>query len=68
MEASDAFDGETVSDVAEEIGEWAVDADWQLAFDGGERHSRITAEKLRQTAAAFLRPERRVSGWCHPAS
>ena len=66
MQASDAFDGETVSDVAEEIGEWAVDDDWRMAFDGGKRHVRITAEKLRKTAAEFLRPERRVSGWCHP--
>jgi len=67
MRASDAFDGETVSDVAEEIGEWAVDADWRMAFDGGARHDKISAEKLRKTVARYLRPERRVSGWCHPA-
>lgn len=66
MHASDAFDGETVSDVAEEIGEWAVDADWRMAFDGGERHDRITAEVLRRTAARYLRRERRVTGWCLP--
>ena len=68
MHACDAFDGETVSDVAEEIGEWAVDADWRMAFDGGARHDKISAEKLRETVARYLRPERRVYGWCHPAS
>jgi zinc protease len=33
--ASEAFDGESVTDVAEELGEWAVDDDWRRAFDGG---------------------------------
>ena len=66
MKASDAFDGETVSDLAEELGEWAVDADWRMAFDGGERHDRVTAEELRRTVAEFLVPDRRVLGWCLP--
>lgn len=66
MHASDAFDGETVTDVAEELGEWAVDADWRMAFDGGERHDRITSEKLRRVVAEYLRPDQRVVGWCHP--
>ncbi len=64
--ASEAFDGETISDVAEELGEWAVDADWHLAFDGCERQLAVGAEELRAAAAKFLRPERRVVGWCHP--
>jgi len=64
--AGEAFDGETVTDVAEDLGEWAVDDDWRRAFDGGVRHAKITAEELRQTAARLLRPERRVVGWCHP--
>jgi len=64
--AGEAFDGETVSDVAEDLGEWAVDYDWQRAFDGGARHARVTAEDIRAAAARFLRPERRVVGWCHP--
>jgi predicted Zn-dependent peptidase len=66
MHAADAFDGEAVSDVAEELGEWAVDADWHMAFDGGKQHDRITAEKLRRTAAEYLRHDRRIVGWCHP--
>ena len=66
MRASDAFDGEAVSDLAEELGEFAVDAHWRLALDGGVRHDRITAVKLRDTVARFLVPERRVLGWCLP--
>ncbi len=66
MHASEAYDGETVTDLAEELGEWAVDADWRLAFDGCVRHDRITAANLRDTAARLLAPDRRVVGWCLP--
>ena len=66
MKASEAYDGETVSDLAEELGEFAVDIDWRLAFDGGVRHDRISAAKLRETAAKLLTPERRALGWCLP--
>ena len=64
--ASEAFDGETVSDVAEELGEWAVDADWRLAFDGCANQLELGAEDVQAAAARFLRRERRVTGWCHP--
>jgi zinc protease len=66
MRASDAFDGETVSDLAEELGEFAVDAHWHLALDGGVRHDRVTATKLREAVARLLRPGRRTLGWCLP--
>ncbi len=66
MRVSDAYDGETVSDLAEELGEFAVDADWRLAFDGGVRHDRVTAARLRNTVARLLAPERRAVGWCLP--
>jgi predicted Zn-dependent peptidase len=64
--AGEAFDGETVTDVAEGLGEWAVDDDWRRAFDGGARHARVSSEDLRATAARLLLPERRVVGWCFP--
>lgn len=65
--ASYAYDGETVSDVAEHLGEWAVDADWRMAFDDGVNYERLTEASLRDTAARFLVPERRVVGWCRPS-
>jgi zinc protease len=64
--ASEAYDAETVSDVAEEIGTYAVDADWRLAFDGGERHASVSARAVREAAAAILPRRRRVVGWCMP--
>jgi len=64
--AGEAFDGETVSDVAEGLGEWAVDDDWRRAFDGGARHARVSADDLRAAVAKLLKPERRVVGWCLP--
>ncbi len=64
--ASEAFEGETVTDVAEELGEWAVDADWLRAFDGCERHLKLGAAALQAVARRYLVPERRVVGWCEP--
>lgn len=64
--ASEAYDGEAVSDVAEELAEYACDADWHLAFDGGASIRAVTAKRLRETVARLLTSERRVVGWCLP--
>jgi zinc protease len=64
--AGEAFEGETVTDVAEELGEWAVDADWRRAFDGCESHLKIGAAALQEVARRYLVPARRVVGWCEP--
>ena len=64
--AGEAFDGETVTDVAEALGEWAVDDDWHRAFDGCARHLKLGSPVLRAVAERTLRPERRVVGWCVP--
>lgn len=66
LRASEAYDEETVTDVAEELGEYAVDHDWREAFDGVRRHERIDAGALRETCARLLAPERRVLGWSLP--
>lgn len=64
--ASEAFEGETVTDVAEELGEWAVDADWRRAFDGCKRHLALKPEAIQAVARRYLTPARRVVGWCEP--
>ena len=66
LRASEAYDSETVSDVAEELGEFAVDAHWTLALDGCERHDKVTAARVRECAARLLSPRRRVVGWSVP--
>jgi zinc protease len=66
LRSMEAFDSETVADLAENLGEWAVDCDWRMAFDGGARHARISRAKLRETVAKRLTRERRVVGWCLP--
>ena len=68
MRASEAFDSETASDLAEEIGEWAVDFDWRMAFDNGARHAKVTKKDLAEAVASYLSPERCVTGWCLPQS
>jgi zinc protease len=64
--ASEAYDSEAVSDVAEELAEYACDADWRMAFDGGAAIRAVTAKGLRETVARLLTSERRVVGWCLP--
>jgi zinc protease len=67
LKASEAHDAETTSDLAEELGGWAIDVDWTHALDGGRRHASVSAEDLRRTATELLRRNRRVVGWCLPS-
>lgn len=64
--ASEAYEGETVNDLATALGEWAVDDDWRNAFDRGVRHGKVTAKQVQATAARLLTPARRTLGWCLP--
>ncbi|MFN0008742.1 MAG: M16 family metallopeptidase [Planctomycetota bacterium] len=64
--AGEAHDSETVSDIAEDLGEFAVDARWQLALEARDRVTAVTARAVRECVARLLRPERRVIGWCLP--
>ncbi|HVS19571.1 MAG TPA: pitrilysin family protein [Planctomycetota bacterium] len=66
LAASDAQDGETVTDLAEDLGEFAVDADWRMSVDGLERLLAVSADDLRNGARRVLALERRVVGWCTP--
>jgi zinc protease len=64
--AGEAHDAESVSDLAEDLGEFAIDADWRLALRTLERIQRTSAEEVREAAAKLLAPGRRVVGWCLP--
>jgi zinc protease len=66
LEASEAYDQETASDLAEEIGEYAVDARWQLAFEGIERIKAVTWRDVRDCARRLFKRELRVVGWSLP--
>ena len=67
LEAAEAYDHETTSDVAEQIGEAAVDAHWKLAFESLGNALAVDAPRLRDCARRLLGRERRVVGWCLPA-
>ncbi len=64
--SSEAYESETVSDLAEDLGGYAVDADWRMALDGCQRYQAVKPGALRAAAARFLKPERRVVGWSLP--
>jgi len=66
LDASEDHEGETVSDLAEDIGGFAVDADWRMAVESSERRSRVTAKAIQGSVRRLLTPERRVVGWSEP--
>ena len=66
LAASEAHESETVSDLAEDLGEFAIDADWHMALETVERIEKVRAEAVRDVAARLLSKERRVVGWCLP--
>ncbi|MEO6709729.1 MAG: pitrilysin family protein, partial [Planctomycetota bacterium] len=66
LEASEAYDEETVSDLAEMVGEYAVDAHWTLAFESIERVKLVTPAQIQECAQRMLGRESRVVGWCLP--
>jgi zinc protease len=68
LAASEAHESETVSDLAEDLGEFAVDASWQMALETVERIRRVSPKAVRDCAARLLRKDRRVVGWCLPKS
>ena len=67
IESSEAYEEETVSDLAEVLGEFAVDAQWQLAIDAIEHIKAVSSTTVREVAQRLLRSERRVVGWCLPS-
>jgi predicted Zn-dependent peptidase len=66
LRSGDAFEAETVSDLAEWFGGFAVDADWRMLLDWEERRAAVNAKRVRATARQFLTRERRVVGWSLP--
>jgi zinc protease len=66
LAAGEAHESETVTDLAEQLGEFAVDASWKLALEAPSRIAAVTARAVRDVARKYLGKERRVVGWCLP--
>jgi len=66
LAASEAFDSETVTDVAETLGEYATDLRWQDALAVEARRASVDVALLQATCERLLRPDRRVVAWSRP--
>ncbi|MEZ6018395.1 MAG: pitrilysin family protein [Planctomycetota bacterium] len=66
LAAGEAFELETVTEVAENLGEFATDLDWRAALEVTPRRNAVTAEELRSVAQRVLVDGRRVVGWSLP--
>ena len=66
LSAGEAFESETITEVAETIGEYATDLAWRDALAVGERREAVTAESLREVCARLFDPAARVVAWSRP--
>lgn len=66
LASGEAYDSETVSDLAEELGEFAIDADWRLSLATMDRIRAVTPTQVRDVAKRMLANERRVVAWSLP--
>ena len=66
LASGEAHENETVTDLAEQLGEFAVDAKWQLALEAPAKLAAVPARAIREGARKYLRKDRRVVGWCLP--
>ena len=68
LSASEAFESETTTELAETLGEYATDLEWRDALDVTRRRDAVTAQGLQETCARLLDPGRRVVAWSRPAA
>ena len=68
LAASEAFESETTTELAETLGEYATDLEWRDALDVTRRRDAVTAASLQEICARLLDPGRRVVAWSRPAS
>ena len=66
LAASEAYESETATDLAESLGEFAVDAHWHLALEGRQRIAAVRPAQIRKVARRFFDRGRRVLGWSLP--
>jgi zinc protease len=66
LAAGEAHESETVSDLAEDLGEFAADASWRMALETIARIERVSARGVRDCTARLLGKHRRVVGWSLP--
>lgn len=64
--AGEAHDAETVSDLAEDLGEFAIDGDWRISLTTLERIQAAKANAVSALVRQLLSPESCVTGWCLP--
>ena len=68
LAASEAFESETTTEVAETLGEYATDLEWRDALNVTERRNAVTAEAVRDVCNKLLSPSARIIAWSLPAS
>ena len=66
LTSAEAYETETVTDLAETLGEFAVDADWRMAVEGTRHLMAVDARRALDCASRILDPNRQVVGWCTP--
>ena len=66
LAAGEAYGTETISDLGEHVGSYAVDLDWPVAFELTARRKQAGVARVRKSVRKLLDPGRRVVGWSLP--
>ena len=66
LASEDAFEGETVSDLAEQLGSFAIDRDWRLVIDSAQRRQKVSSKAVQRVCAQLLCVANRVVGTSLP--
>jgi zinc protease len=66
LRARFVYDGDSVTDIAHQLGYFETIATWQGYHALGERLNAVTAEQVQAAAVKYLIPSNRTIGWFEP--
>ncbi|MFM8533524.1 MAG: M16 family metallopeptidase, partial [Acidimicrobiia bacterium] len=66
LKARFVYDGDSVTDIAHQLGYFETFASWQAYHDLRNRLDTVTADQVQQAAARYLVASNRTIGWFEP--
>jgi zinc protease len=66
LRARMVFEGDSISNIAHQLGYFETIASWRLYPEVGSRITAVTLEQVGDAATTFLAPNRRTIGWFQP--
>jgi zinc protease len=68
LRARFVYDGDSVTDIAHQLGYFETVASWRVYYDSQERLSAVTLDQVNDAARRCFRAENRTIGWFEPTA